>query len=326
MTSSRILLTADDRLLLTELDADSHRSFNDIAAKLRMKKSTVAYRVARLQELQIIRGFHTVIDVGRLGLTGFRLYLKLQGATISDVAKLLRFLVDDPKVMWVVSVQGVYDIGAVVLVNEISEIHEFWQSLLLKFRPILGERHLTIMSGVHYHPRNFITQKPKAARPILILTTAVKNPEVDRSDWAILRLIGSDCRRPLAEIARAAKLSLPTVTRRIKRLEKSGVIAGYRSVFGYEALGWLYVKVHLVLLATAPARVREINTFLASNSLVIYQNDVIGGDDFEFELQAENENQVTTFLNELRQRFGDSLHSIKILKYLSEHKFQLLPF
>jgi len=50
---------------------------------------------------------------------------------------------------------------------------------------------------------------------------------LDRIDAAILRELSSDARIPRAELARRVGLSAPSVGDRIRRLEDSGVIAGY---------------------------------------------------------------------------------------------------
>lgn len=50
---------------------------------------------------------------------------------------------------------------------------------------------------------------------------------LDRIDAAILRELSSDARIPRAELARRVGLSAPSVGDRIRRLEDTGVIAGY---------------------------------------------------------------------------------------------------
>jgi len=51
---------------------------------------------------------------------------------------------------------------------------------------------------------------------------------LDRVDAAILRELSCDARIPRAELARRVGLSAPSVGDRIRRLEDTGVISGYR--------------------------------------------------------------------------------------------------
>ena len=57
---------------------------------------------------------------------------------------------------------------------------------------------------------------------------------LDDLDRAILRILRMDGRRPNAEIAQAVSLSPSACLRRIRMMERSGVIAGYTVVMGSE--------------------------------------------------------------------------------------------
>jgi Lrp/AsnC family leucine-responsive transcriptional regulator len=54
--------------------------------------------------------------------------------------------------------------------------------------------------------------------------------ELDDTDEAILALLGADARRSRSEIGHQVGLSASAVSRRIERLERVGVIAGYTVV------------------------------------------------------------------------------------------------
>ncbi|MFE6889373.1 Lrp/AsnC family transcriptional regulator [Streptomyces sp. NPDC057694] len=59
----------------------------------------------------------------------------------------------------------------------------------------------------------------------------------DATDWQILRALQSEGRASYAELARAVSMSASAVTERVRRLEESGVIAGYSAVVVPERLG-----------------------------------------------------------------------------------------
>lgn len=63
-----------------------------------------------------------------------------------------------------------------------------------------------------------MADRPLAAQPL------------DAVDEDILRLLTEDARRPLSDIARRVGLSTSAVSRRVDRLERTGVIAGYTVV------------------------------------------------------------------------------------------------
>lgn len=52
---------------------------------------------------------------------------------------------------------------------------------------------------------------------------------LDPTDWAILVELQRDGRIPLTELGRRVNLSASAATERLKRLESTGVISGYRA-------------------------------------------------------------------------------------------------
>ena len=63
-------------------------------------------------------------------------------------------------------------------------------------------------------------------------------PELDAKDWQLLEALQRDARLGYAELGRKVKLSAPAVAERVKRLEDTGVISGYRAVVEPKRLGY----------------------------------------------------------------------------------------
>jgi Lrp/AsnC family leucine-responsive transcriptional regulator len=61
--------------------------------------------------------------------------------------------------------------------------------------------------------------------------------DLDATDWRILAVLQEDCKTPLAKIGEAVGLSAPSVVERMRKLEQSGVVRGYRAVLSGRRLG-----------------------------------------------------------------------------------------
>jgi Lrp/AsnC family transcriptional regulator, leucine-responsive regulatory protein len=68
--------------------------------------------------------------------------------------------------------------------------------------------------------------------------TANGFPPLDDTDRRIIRELTSDGRVSLAELGRRVSLSPPAVAERVRRLEQTGVITGYRAEIDPRALGY----------------------------------------------------------------------------------------
>lgn len=61
--------------------------------------------------------------------------------------------------------------------------------------------------------------------------------DLDATDWKILRELQNDGRMTNVELSRRVGISAPPCLRRVKRLEETGVILGYRALLNAPMLG-----------------------------------------------------------------------------------------
>lgn len=71
--------------------------------------------------------------------------------------------------------------------------------------------------------------------------------DLDAVDLRILRLLAEDARTSVADIARAVRMSPPSVSERIRRLQENGIIEGYTirinpAAFGLPLSAWLRIR------------------------------------------------------------------------------------
>lgn len=66
--------------------------------------------------------------------------------------------------------------------------------------------------------------------------------ELDEIDWRLLRELQENARQTFAKLGRKVNLTQPAVAERVRRLEETGVIQGYRAELSY-------VKLNLPMMA-----------------------------------------------------------------------------
>ncbi len=85
-------------------------------------------------------------------------------------------------------------------------------------------------------------------------------PDLDRYDSAILRLLASDGRITAADLARRIGLSKSPTQARLKRLEETGVITGYHARLNRAVLGLAHIAfVEVRLSDTREAALQAFN-------------------------------------------------------------------
>jgi len=93
-------------------------------------------------------------------------------------------------------------------------------------------------------------------------TTSQPAPTLDRIDLAILRALQADARLPNAQLAERVGLSPSPCLRRVRRLERGGLIRGHATVLEPRALG-LGVNAFVSVTLTDQAR-PELESFEAA--------------------------------------------------------------
>lgn len=316
-----------DKKLLYELDLNSRQSFNELGKKVGLSKNSVKYRIDNLQRAGIIKKFHTAIDIGKLGYIGFRLYLKLQNTNPEKEKEILDFLIQKDIIVWVVSIEGDYNIGALILTQSIKEMNELWKQLLEKYINFIDKRLLTIMTNVSYFSRAYLLDLKTNIYKISFLS----EPEqkglklLDKTDINILKLLSPNARMSIVDISTKLGLTTKTIINRINNLEKKKIITGYKTVFDLEKLGYQYYKLHFKLHNVSIELEKKFKGYIVSHPNIVYDDEVLGGDDLEIEIQVKNALELRKILEEIRQKFGEIIRDYKTMLYYKEHKYLFLP-
>jgi len=317
-------LDLKDRKILYELDIDSRQSYHKIAKKVGLSKDSVIYRINKLQKQGIIKQFHTLIDVGKLGFISFRLYLKFQNTTPEKENEIIEFFKNQKIVTWLVSIDGDYDLGMWILTKSIKEINKLWKIFLKKYKDYIDKKGLTIFTKVSYFPRAFILRKKQKLDEYVFITEPAET-KLDETDIEILKLLAQNSRISVLEIAKKLKISAKTASSRIKNLEKNKIIIGYRTMFDLEKLGYQYFKVHFNLHNLTDKKEKEFRSFIKLNPNIIYDNEVLGGDDIEIEVQVKTIQDLRGLLDKIKKRFAEIIKNHKYMVFYKEHKYLFFP-
>lgn len=71
------MLDLKDKKILSELELQARMNLSELGKKLNISKQTTKYRLKKLEENEIIQEYNAIIDVSKIGLEIFIIYLKL---------------------------------------------------------------------------------------------------------------------------------------------------------------------------------------------------------------------------------------------------------
>jgi Lrp/AsnC family leucine-responsive transcriptional regulator len=134
----------------------------------------------------------------------------------------------------------------------------------------------------------------------------------DSVDHRILAILQTEGRLGLTEIGRRVNLSQPAVSARVKRLEQSGVISGYRAVVDPARLG---LNIHAVVrLRTTNAHIAACLDHFAALPEVVTVHRLTGEDCFLVDVYAATARRLETVVDSIA-RFGPVTTSLVLRTY-----------
>ena len=113
---------------------------------------------------------------------------------------------------------------------------------------------------------------------------------LDEIDRKIIRVLEKDARTSLRKISELVNVSLGTVSNRVKKMERNGVIMGYSVILNPDEIGW---ELNVVIgQKNQKGRLIEIQEKIAKDSRVHGVYDVTGDFDSMVIARAKNRNDL----------------------------------
>lgn len=144
---------------------------------------------------------------------------------------------------------------------------------------------------------------------------------MDDKDRHIVGLLERDARLGYAEIATAVGLAPSSVHDRVRKLEKSGLIKGYRAEVDLEAAGLPITAI--VSLALRPASPADIPAKIAEFPLVESCYSVAGDNSYALVVRAPSTRDLEELLDALRAKLEVVTRSTIVLSTPFEHRQML---
>lgn len=125
-----------------------------------------------------------------------------------------------------------------------------------------------------------------------------KNNRVpDGVDIQLIELLNENARSSVADLARAIGMAAPSVNERLKRLEESGVITGYRVEVNPVALG--YSLLAIVRMRHHPGKIKQLESLIDAIPEFVECDKVTGDDCYIARLYLKDITQLDPILDQV---------------------------
>lgn len=319
------MLDEIDRQILWHIDLDARISVTDLAKQLGLSKQVVSYRLQRLTANEYILKQIAVIDIHRLGLLTFRVYVRLASSKPSEVKELLQFLKKHKHTLFVGYFSGAWDIEAVFTARNFIHFSEMFTELRRSYGSLLYRYDISMTPVVQLFRRDYLLAKPRKYAPLKTYGGEPVYGAWDELDFQILEALSVDSTISYDELGDRLKTAGNTVKARIKKLSDAKIISGYRTAINSSKLGRTYMKALLKLSPLSAVKEKAFLTACAAPSCTVYLTEVLGSWQLELEAEVENRGELDSVISSLRAKFPGVIIDFDILVVTEELKLNYLP-
>lgn len=147
--------------------------------------------------------------------------------------------------------------------------------------------------------------------------------KLDTVDLEIMRILQENARIPLSQIAKKVKISRPTVSSRIEKLKKEGIIKGFTVIIDRDAL----MENIIVFFNLKAKNATKVSKILSQKSNVLELYTTLGGKNIICKAYAKNLEDLKSLMSEIEKikeiEKQESFIGLKKLK--QEHEAKLGP-
>ena len=146
--------------------------------------------------------------------------------------------------------------------------------------------------------------------------------DLDETDLRILALVQEDCRTALARLGESVGLSAPAVLERMKKLEASGVITGYRAILDGGRLG-LDITAFIGVIVDHPSHISVFEGQVSSLPDVLECHHVTGSHTFLLKIKTQNTSSLEGVISQIRRLEGVSRTETMVVLSTGVERVQL---
>jgi len=318
---SRIVkLDAIDKKLLYNLDINARLSLTQLAKKARSSPAVVDYHLKRFQEEGIIKHYLTFLDAGKLGLSIWNVYLRLQNVSSDFEKEFFNYLCSIKQSWWVAGCSGKWDAILGICVKDVKEFYDVVAELHNHYGKYIAKQNIVAHTEIEIISRGYFLEKAGVGKKWY---GEFKKEKIDESDKKILQEMSLNARLSSVEIAKKTNLTARIVSYRIKELEKKGIIHRYRLALDVKKLGLSYYKAIIELKDFTTQKNNTLKQYCIQEGNIIHFEQKIGPWMLELELDTKNYEEANKQLKKMKEQFPDLIEKYDLLLITEEYKSDL---
>lgn len=309
MSKTSISLDAKDRKLLAELDLNARIGTTSLGRKIGLSQEGTHYRMQRLEEKGIVKGYAALLNFAKLGYTGYGVYARFHNVTGEQKQQVIEELKSNSNIYWLAEFGGKYDIAFAILAENIVRFNELYTEITTKHNEHLKDLTVAVRVELVQFPRKYLLDQQADKFPRF--GKQIEQEEADDLDIRIMQHLAADARTPVLQLAQQIGKPVSTVSNRIKALENRDIIQGYSALINCYAYGYHAFQLFLSTQNLTKENKKRLYGYCQEHENIIFYIETVGKWNFEVIYEVESQKEFQELLIDIRSRFADIIQDVE---------------
>ncbi|MBD3252347.1 winged helix-turn-helix transcriptional regulator [Candidatus Pacearchaeota archaeon] len=306
------------RKLLFEYSKNSRITTKELGRKIRASQQSASYLLNNLKKKKLIGDSVTIVDEVKLGfinvLVGFN-FIKLDPSIKKEIIDELK---DIDSVIGIEESKEGVDLLVEYSVKNLAAFNKIHSELIYRFDKRLKTAFAFPLITRNHYDRNYLT-KSSDNRTLVLFGDRILTKLSD-NEIKVLKSLVDFPNKKLVDLADSLEMSIKTLVKIKKDLEKKKVIKGYSCILDNKNLGITREIIFLRFLSEGIKEIEKFIQYTKNNKNIIESVKVIGASQIGIITESLNGKSI---LQEIRSTFP--IESYMVIKSDKIHKKKYLP-
>lgn len=302
------------------LQHEPERPITTVAKLCRCSPDSVRSALRRLTEIGVLGGVVPLVNLTALGYLDILFLISLDPQVALERERILDALVADPRTSWVASLGGDFEIALLIPTRSAEDAWRVLESLSRKLGPFVRKKLVAIRRSFTAYGRRHLAPHLQHPKP-LVIRDAGTTVELDAFDRRLLSYLSAGGENSARSVARRFGVAHATIDRRIQKMRKLGVIAGFIYRVNPAPLGVSTYRLMVSCAGIDPDGSQILRTCCDEmpNVIKLYEN--VGSWDYEIEVDATVAEDVQRISAHISRKLGRRVERIGMYQLFRQLKY-----
>lgn len=318
------MIDLKDKKILLAISEDARGSIKKIARQARVSREVADYRIKKLEESGIIKGYQARIDLSLFIYGAYMLLLQLKKIDEKREKEIIDILKRLDYVHWIGKTSGEYDILVTFSIKKISDLSNNINKIFDSFGENIKD--YLVLTITKEFKDTFVPLFSKDSRTFRSMVTefSTERQKLDNKDKEIIRTLGRNAKTTNREIAKKINLTEEAIRHRIKNLEKKNIIIGYRTMIDINKLAQFYFLMFSFSKLNSDNE-KKLDAYFRLHSNITFANRTIGEYSVISIVFAKDTKEFNEIILDIRNKFSEILDKFNTMIIFETIEHNYLP-